>query len=420
MRILAVHNRYQRHGGEDVVFDAETALLERHGNEVIRFVTDNVDVDKQPRAVLALRTIWNPLTARRVRSIIRAARPDVMHVHNTMPLVSPSIYSAAHEFRVPVVQTLHNFRLICPGALLLRNGVPCEDCVNTTTRWPGVVHACYRESRAATATVAAMLSTHTLLGTWTNGVDRYIALSEFAKRKFVDAGWNADQFTVQPNFLDTDPGVRPNDVGAPGTYVLFVGRVSAEKGIRTLLEAWSRFSPQVPLKIAGTGPLMPPDASATGSVQWLGHQPRENVLALMRGAALVVVPSECYETSPLAIIEAFAIGAPVIASRLGAMAEMVTEGDTGRLFTAGDAADLARTLDSALRSPALMAQIAARARRHFDRSYTADTHYSGLIRIYHGAIHGRRVQDTGSALRRGARSDRGIDSEQFRAGTTPR
>jgi len=420
MKILAVHNRYLHHGGEDVVFDAETALLEQRGNEVVRFVTDNVDVEAQHRAALAVRTIWIRQMAKRVSSLIRTARPDIMHVHNTLPLISPSIYSAARTHGVPVVQTLHNFRLLCPGALLLRNGAPCEDCVNTVTRWPGVVHACYRNSRAATATVAAMLATHTLLGTWRHGVDRYIALSEFAMRKFIAAGWSAAQLVVQPNFLATDPGLRPSDAGSHDRYVLFVGRVSPEKGIHTLLEAWRRLSLPLPLKIAGSGPLMPSDTSQGGNVEWLGHQNRDNVMALMRGAALVVVPSECYETSPLAIIEAFAIGSPVIASRLGAMAEMVKDGDTGLLFTAGDAADLARTLDSALRSPAQMAQLAARARLHFERNYTADNHYSGLIRIYHGAINGRTFQNTGHALHGRADGKRSTGSGHIRAGTTGR
>jgi len=420
MKILAVHNRYLHYGGEDVIFDAETALLTRRGHEVVRFVTDNADVATQHPAALAMRTIWNPATVQRVSSIIRREHPEIVHVHNTLPLISPSVYGAAHKLGVPVIQTLHNFRLLCPGALLLRNGAPCEACVNTVTRWPGVMHACYRNSRAATATVAAMLTTHTLLGTWRHDVDRYIALSEFAMRKFVGAGWPEPQFVVQPNFVETDPGFRPADAVGSGRYVLYVGRVSAEKGIRTLLEAWRQLCLPMPLKIAGTGPLVPRDTSEHNNVEWLGHQSREHVNALMRGAALVVVPSECFETSPLALIEAFAIGAPVIASRLGAMAEMVTDGDTGRLFAPGDAADLARTIGSALRSPGQMAQLAARARLEFERKYTADTHYSGLIRIYHEAIDGRRVQNTGNALQRVADRDRGTGSGHFRAGTSVR
>ena len=389
MRVLAVHNRYLHRGGEDVVFDTETRLLEQRGHDVTRFIVDNADVDGQHRVALAMRTVWNPLTFSRVRAIIRDNRPDVMHVHNILPLISPSVYAAAHQAGVPVVQTLHNFRLICPGALLLRDGKPCEECIRTLTPWPGVVHGCYRDDRAATAVVSLMLTTHSLVGTWRRFITRYIALSEFAVRKFVEAGWPAEQFDVHPNFLDADPGMRPpqSDQG----YVLFVGRLSKEKGIGTLLEAWSRKHSTATLKIVGSGPLMPADLHERADIEWLGHQPREQVLSLMRGAAFVVVPSECYETSPLAIVEAFASGTPVIASQLGAMAEMVQHGRTGWLFTSRNPTDLARILDVALRSPGKMAQMAAQARLEFERRYTADIHYQGIIRTYEEAIHGVSV-----------------------------
>jgi glycosyltransferase involved in cell wall biosynthesis len=178
-----------------------------------------------------------------------------------------------------------------------------------------------------------------------------------------------------------------------------VGRVSAEKGIGTLLAAWQRRQFPVPLKIAGSGPLMPDAHSDDRGVEWLGHQSRAEVLQLMKGAACVVVPSECYETSPLALIEAFACGVPVIASRLGAMAEMVAHRSTGLLFEAGNVDELARTLQDALASPALMEEMAARGRREFERRYTADIHYDGLVRIYGEAIHGRKVSGTGETVR---------------------
>jgi glycosyltransferase involved in cell wall biosynthesis len=394
VKVLAVHNRYQKAGGEDVVFELETALLESRGDVVVRYTADNRDVDSYARLSLAVNTIWNRRTYRDVRALIREARPDVMHVHNTLPLISPSVYSAAYAEGVPVVQTLHNFRLMCPGALLFRDGTTCEDCVGTRTRWPAVVHGCYRDSRAATATIAVMLACHTAAGTWRDKVDRYIALSEFARARFIADGWPARKLAVKPNFLGSDPGRG----GAREDFALFVGRLSPEKGVATLREAIRRTSACPPVKIAGDGPLMPvsPDDPR---VEWLGHQPRDRVLQLMRTAAFGIVPSESYETSPLTVIEAFATGLPVIATRLGTMAEMVTDGVTGLLYAFGDPSDLARKIEWAAAHPAAMAAMAANARREFEAKYTADRSYARLVDIYNEAIDERARHHTGEAQR---------------------
>jgi glycosyltransferase involved in cell wall biosynthesis len=416
MRILAAHNHYQRPGGEDVVFQLETALLEAHGEEVVRYTADNRSVDSSSRIGLAVKTVWNQTAWREVRTLIRRTRPDVLHVHNTLPLISPSIYSAAHAEGVPVVQTLHNFRLLCPGSLFLRDGHTCEDCLDTRTCWPGVVHGCYRGSRAATAVVAAMLGTHALAGTWHHGVDRYIALSEFVKRKFVAAGWPEEKFAVKPNFIDRDPGLGTVRDGS----ALFVGRLSPEKGLQTLLAAIRRLPDPPLLKIVGDGPLMPADPNADPGVRWIGHQTRDRVVELMQAASLLVVPSESYETSPLAIIEAFATGLPVIATRLGTMGEMVTEGVTGLLYTLRDASDLAGTIGWAQSHPADMQEMARRARMEFERKYTPERHYERLIEIYCEAINERmhhRVQLAG--CRSGGRDLPGADPTHKRAGATP-
>lgn len=385
MKILAVHSRYQRPGGEDVVFDSETALLESRGHEVVRYTTHNRDVTQYSPLTLAAKTIWNTTTWMRVRALIRDARPDVVHVHNTLALISPSVYAAAQSEGVPVVQTLHNFRLVCPGALLLRNGAICEECLGTTTRWPGVLHGCYHDSRPASAVIAAMLTVHSLAGTWTHRIDRYIALSEFARSRFVKGGCPADRLVVKPNFLDVDPGIE----GPRGDYALFAGRLSAEKGVATLLEAFRRASNPPVLKIVGDGPLMSRQSDSGVKVEWLGHRSRAEVLALMTHAAMLIVPSESYEASPLTIIEAFAAGCPVVTTRLGTMAEMVTDGVTGLLFEPGDADDLARRVEWAVRHRADMDAIAARGRAEFERKYTADRNYEQLIAIYGDAMRSR-------------------------------
>ena len=382
MRILIAHNSYQMPGGEDVVFESESALLEAHGHEVVRYVADNSEISEYSRAALAANSIWNAKVVRQVRSLIRRARPDVMHVHNTMPLISPAIYHAAYAERVPVVQTLHNFRLLCPTAELLRKGKVCEECVGTTTYWPGIVHGCYRGSRAATAVVAAMITTHKLLGTWHNKISRYIAMSEFMRRKYVEGGWPPKKIIVKPNFFDCGATART----ARGDYVLFAGRLSNEKGLKTLLSALGRMSTPPLLKIAGQGPLMPANPGAHSNVEWLGHLPRDHVIELMKGASALVFPSEWYEGCPLTIIEAFAIGLPVITSRLGNMAEMVTDGVTGLLFGPTDPVDLAAVIEWALAHRAETEAMAARARQEFELKYTPERNYQALMAIYRGVM----------------------------------
>ena len=288
------------------------------------------------------RRLWRPqrrygVRGRRGRSarLVRVKEPDVVHFHNTFPLISPAAYYAVQREGVPVVQTLHNFRLLCPGATLFRDGAVCEECIEQRSFRPAMAHKCYRGSRPATATVAAMLTVHQVVRTWQRKVDLYIAVSEFARRKFVAGGVPASRIVVKPNFVWPDPGVGAGS----GGYALFVGRLSAEKGISVLAEAWRELG-EIPLVVAGDGPLA--GTEWPEGVSWVGRQTREKVLELMRDARVLIVPSECYENGPLTVLEAFACGLPVIASDLGSMAEAVDHERTGWLFQPGDAADLAR------------------------------------------------------------------------------
>jgi glycosyltransferase involved in cell wall biosynthesis len=382
MKVLVVHNHYQKPGGEDVVFQSETNMLTSHGHDVILHATSNDDVDNHNALSLAAKTIWNRTARRQVREIIHRTRPDLMHVHNTFPLLSPSIYSAAHDEKIPVVQTLHNFRLLCPSAVLRRDGKVCEDCVGTLTRWPGVVHACYRGDRGATAVIAAMLTTHALIGTWREKVDRFIALSDFDKEKFVEGGYPIEKIVVKPNFLSEDPGVR----SGRGNYALFVGRLSPEKGLNTLREAMRRMPSPPRLKIAGQGPSMPADPTGDPHTEYLGHQTRPQVFDLLAGASMLIMPSEWYEGCPLVIIEAFARGVPVIASRLGTMAEMIEDGVTGLLFAPLDPDALATAMAWAGDHPDEMQAMATRAREQFDRKYSPAQNYARLLEIYNGVL----------------------------------
>lgn len=360
---------------------AERELLTGHGHEVDLLEAGNSDiVGLAARVKAAAGTIYSPEAKKRVAASIDAFHPDVVHVHNFFPLLSPSIYYACREAGVPVVQTLHNYRLICPNALLLRSGRPCEDCVGRKFAWPGVLHGCYRGSPLGTATVAAMASTHRWLGTWHKRVDSFIALSEFAKSKLAGGGLPVQKITVKPNFL-TDPGTPPSN---RGKFALFVGRLSLEKGIATLLSVWERLGGAIPLKIAGDGPLKEKVAacSAKGQIEYLGSLRREEILGLMSDASLLIFPSLCYENFPLVMVEAFAHGLPVIASQLGAMGEIIKHGRTGLHFRPGDAEDLAAKVEWAWTHPAEMENMGRAARAEYEAKYTPERNYQMLMNIY--------------------------------------
>lgn len=386
MRILLIHNHYQQPGGEDVVFAAESALLRRNGHEVITYTEHNSRIHGLNRLSLAATTLWSAQTKSRLLKLLRDARPDAAHFHNIFPLISPSAYSACRETGVPVVQTLHNYRLLCPAATFFREGRICEDCLNKTTPWPGALHGCYRKSCSQTALVGAMLTFHRWLKSWDRQVDLYVALTEFSRQKFIQGGLRANKIVVKPNFVSPDPGERNGD----GEYVLFVGRLSEEKGVRTLIRAW-RSLRDVPLRIAGDGPLAVEvrafvDREKLHQVELLGAQTYESVIELIKTARFLIFPSQWYETFGRVAVEAFACGVPVLASRLGAMAEIVEDGSTGMLFNPGDPVDLAAKVRWAVENPGAMAQMGKNARRTYEEKYTSKNNYELLLNIYRLAM----------------------------------
>ncbi len=381
MNILMAHNYYQQPGGEDQIFAAEADLLDSRGHRVVRFVKHNERVEEMSRTELARKTVWNGDVYREIRELIREEGVEVAHFHNTFPLISPAAYHAARAEGVPVVQTLHNYRLLCPNALFFRDGHVCEDCLGKKVPWPGVVHACYRDSRPASGLVAAMLSTHRALRTWTGRVDVYIAaLSGFGRRKFIEGGVPEEQIVLKPNFVP-DPGPREG----LGGYAVFVGRLSTEKGLETLIGAWERLGGRVPLKIVGDGPLsgrVQEAASRMPGVEWLGRRSQEEVHELLGGASLLVFPSAWYEGMPRILLESLAVGTPVIASNLGAMSEMVSHGSTGLHFRAEDPGDLAEKVAWAFENPGELARMRHEARAEYESRYTAERNYSMLMDIY--------------------------------------
>ncbi len=393
MKVLLVHNHYQQPGGEDQVFREEGDLLEAHGNEVVRYRAHNDQVADMGRVALARDTLWNSAARRELEALIRRERPSIVHFHNTFPLISPAGYYAARAAGVPVVQTLHNYRLLCPNALFYRDGRPCEDCMGKAVTWPGVLHACYRGSRSASALVTTMLATHRALRTWVGMVDAYVALTEFARRKFVEGGLPAANMVVKPNFVHPDPG--PG--AGRGGYALFVGRLSPEKGVGTLLEAWERLGRRIPLKVVGDGPLVEQVISSAGrqpGVEYLGYRSPGEVHALMRDASMLVFPSEWYETFGRVAAEAFAAATPVVAADIGAIAELVEEGRTGLRFRPGDPTHLAAQVEWLLSHPEEHKRMRREARSEFEARYTADRNYGMLMEIY-----GRTLERAGAPAR---------------------
>ena len=381
MNILVAHNFYQQPGGEDQCMAAEAQMLRARGHDVIEYCVHNDAIAQISRLRAAARTVWSGAAARELRRLLRAHRPQVAHFHNTFPLISPAAYYACRAEAVPVVQTVHNFRLLCANALLFRDGAACEDCLGRPVAWPALRHKCYRGDRAATGAVAAMLAAHRALGTWRDAVTLYIAPTEFVRRTLARGGLPAERIVVKPHF--TQGNMPPG--GGRGGYALFVGRLSAEKGIDTLIEAWRRLAGGFPLKIVGDGPMarrVREAAARDRAIEWLGRQPRAGVRALMGDAAFLVAPSKCYETFGLVVIEAYAAGTPVLAPGGGAIAELVQEWRTGWHFKPGDAADLAEKLRHLVANPAAPAAMRPAARREFARKYAEEPNYAALMAIY--------------------------------------
>jgi glycosyltransferase involved in cell wall biosynthesis len=286
---------------------------------------------------------------------------------------------------VPVVQTLHNYRLLCPSAIFFRDGHVCEDCLHKSIPWPGVVHKCYRGSLPASATVATMLSVHNMMGTWHKAVDLFIAYSQFARNKFIEAGYPESKLAFKTNCLHPSP----QRGEGKGDYALFVGRLTVEKGVPTLLDAWEKISGAVPLKIIGDGPLaeeVAQRATKIPGVEFLGRRPLSEVYELMGDARCLIMSSQWYETFGRVIIEAFAKGTPVVASNIGAVGELVAHQKTGLHFAPGDAADLARQVLWLKDHPQEAQTMGDAARAEFEATYTAETNYQSLISIYQRLI----------------------------------
>jgi glycosyltransferase involved in cell wall biosynthesis len=388
LKVLFIHNNYRTTApsGEDAVALNERSLLENNGINVVVYEKFNDDVDDSTffkKVCLGFNYAWSRDTYYETLHLIRNARPDVAHIHSIFPLISPSVYAACQDVGVPVVHTLHNYRYICPGALLQRDGRPCEECVG---RQPlsALRYRCYRGSLTATGSIAWMICYNRLRGTFAKDVNCYIALTEFAKSRLVAGGLPTNRIEVKPNFLPAIPSLSSQR----GRYAVYVGRLSKEKGVETLLSAWRLIS-ELPLKVLGDGSLrdelMSKAIEQDVNIEFMGAMSRDQVLSVVGSAFLQIVPSECYEGFPMVILEAYACGTPVIGSRIGSLAEVIHDGETGLHFKAGNAADLAGKVRILIANPALAAKMGQNARKVFEQKYTAERNFELLMGIYERA-----------------------------------
>lgn len=381
MRVMFVHDYYRQRGGEDVVVESEMALLAGQGDPVALYSRHNDELQAMGRLEAGAQTLWSQRTVRELLPRIEAFRPDVIHVHNSFPLISPAVHWAAARAGVPTVQTLHNFRLLCPQATLLRDGRVCEDCVGRVP-WRGVRHRCYRQSAGQSTAVVAMLMLHRALGTWRTRVARYVALSEFSRAKYVRGGLPADRIEVVPNFADIAAAPAADD--GPREGLLFVGRLSEEKGVTVLAQAARRL-PGQRFRIVGDGPLTG-ELSALPNVSLLGRLPREAVYREMRRAQALVVPSVGFETFGMVVVEAYACGLPVIGAARGGIQELVQPGLTGLLVAPESAEALAAGIEQAVADPAFLAQAGRAARRVYEQRFTPGVAYAERRRLYEQVV----------------------------------
>jgi len=395
--VLFVHNAYRLRGGEDLAVERDVQLLESRGHLIGKVIFDNRDIPDPIKGRQALRlaidTVWSRKAITRILEELDRRPYDVVHFHNTFPLISPAALAACAQRGLAVVQTLHNYRLVCPNGLLFRSGRPCEDCIPKTIAFPAVLHGCVRKSRPESAVVAAMLAVHKYRGTWSKDVDVFVALTNFAKSKLVAGRIPERLITTRPNFLEPDPGP---SVGRRDSF-LFAGRLSVEKGVTEMLAAWP-VDLSAPLVIAGDGPLSVRARSiAAGkpSVLFLGDLSHEAVLDQMRRAVALIFPSRCYENFPTTILEAFASGTPVIASRLGSTSEIVQDGHTGILFDPEDGADFSAKMTWAWSHRQELERMGANAREEYLERYRGIQAYETLIGIYDLAL--KRAQVRGGA-----------------------
>jgi glycosyltransferase involved in cell wall biosynthesis len=396
MKVLLAHNFYRSSApsGEDSVYQNEKAMLQKRF-DVITFERYNDDIDDSSIAKkikLALNGAWSNATYNQLTALIRSTQPDIAHFHNTFPQISPSAFAACQDNHIPVVQTLHNYRFICPNALLLRNDKPCEKCIHGSLLW-SLKYRCYRDSLLATGAQAWTIASNRWRGTYVNNVNRYIALTSFAADKLMLGGLPENRIEVKPNFLPFVPAMGKGE----GNYAVYVGRLSEEKGVKTLIHTWKNFS-DLPLKILGDGPLRPYLEQFVHqnqlSVEFLGYCSKDKIIECVGNAIFQIIPSNWYEGFPMVALEAYACGTPLIVSRIGSLDEIVKDDVTGVKFEPGNVTDLTHCIHKLLSNNKLIADMRVQARKLFLNHFTEEKNLEIIEKIYKNALADYKVQSS--------------------------
>lgn len=399
MKILLVHNFYgsSAPSGENEVYLAERELLHSRGVEIIEFTRHSDELRSRGTTGVAkgaLTTPWNPVSFARLRRLLERERPDIMHVHNTFPLLSPAVFHASRTFPVATVLTMHNYRTFCAAGIPERSGTPCTECLDRRSVLPSLRHGCYRGSRLATFPLAVMIALHRRFSTWGRHVDAFIALTEFQRDRLAAAGLPLDRMHVKPHFYADPPSPLP--WSERQDKAIFIGRLGEYKGVHVLIEAWRMWGDDAPaLEVIGEGPeretlQMMARGWADERITFAGQLSFQETQARLARARLLVLPSLCFEGFPMVIREGFALGVPVAASRLGSLPCIVEDGKTGVLFRPGDADDLLAKVKALWGQKERMAEMGKAARNEFERKYTAHANYRQLMAIYEEARQHRR------------------------------
>ena len=390
MKILLAHNYYQIAGGEDAVMQNEIELLKSNGNSTVQYVVDNECINSfLDKTATILNVPFSFSQYKKIQNTLKAEKPDVVHVHNYFPLLSPSIFYACKKANIPVIHTLHNYRAVCPTALLMHNSKINETSIQKSSWWT-VTKRVYRDSFIGSFALACMVELHKIIGTWQTEVDRFITLTEFSKNKYIEAGWPVNKVVVKPNFIQ-DPFEQMLKIEKKGGYALYIGRLSEEKGIDILFDAWSNC--ELPLKVIGDGPLKDMvNQHSNPFIEYLGRKDKSEVLNLVQNASFIIMPSTWYEGFPMVLVEAFACGTPALVSRLGSMEEIIKPNVTGLHFDAGNANDLAEKVKWMISHPEQTRQMGSNARQEYLAKYTPEINYKTLMDIYQQATEEARVK----------------------------
>ena len=391
MRILQVHNFYQYPGGEDSVVDAEKQLLETKGHTVVQYLRHNDEIKKFnlfQKINFFLEALYSRRTLRELKKLINECKPDIAHIHNVFPLISPSVYFYLKKRNILIVQTIHNFRFLCPNGLFFIKGRVCEKCKNGNTLHC-LLNKCYKDSLILSGFYAVLFGVHRKMKTFQKKIDIFIALNNFTKNKLVACGFSGHKIEIEDNFLfQKENPIRENY--EKENYVIFIGRLSAEKGLLTLLKAFQKLD-KIDLKIAGEGNQEDKlkkfvCESNISCVEFLGFVTGSHKWKLLQNARFSVIPSQCYEHFPRSVLESFSQGTPVIASRIGGLPELIEDGRNGLLFEPGDSDDLAQKIDYLYRNSDKVLEMSRYARKCVEERYSAERHYERLMAICKRAI----------------------------------